>query len=281
MDKAYGYEPVVQTQHQAAPGFTMLQRNKSLYQSNERRGRRKSNEPGRFLGVRRRPWGRYAAEIRDPTTKERHWLGTFDTAQEAALAYDRAAISMKGTQARTNFVYTCNTSPFDVQSAFLLPTSYQALDLNTCQSQPPQQATNHNFESQPYVPETSIGPKDNGSLSDTGLFFSSGSDDNSGYLACIVPYNCLKPPSNVQNSNENQSHCGSYALPKSNETEFPAGFMSDQQSWEMSYSNELSPIFNHPPLMVEEAFCTCNDNPSSYTVMPSFADVMDSGYSLF
>ncbi|RDX69214.1 Ethylene-responsive transcription factor RAP2-11, partial [Mucuna pruriens] len=69
------------------------------------RSRKKTSSRGhhRFVGVRQRPSGRWVAEIKDSLQKVRLWLGTFDTAEDAARAYDSAARALRGANARTNF----------------------------------------------------------------------------------------------------------------------------------------------------------------------------------
>ncbi|KAL8055823.1 hypothetical protein ABFS82_04G079900 [Erythranthe guttata] len=86
----------------------------------------------KFRGVRQRPWGRWAAEIRDPSLGKRVWLGTYDTPEEAASVYDRAAVELKGSAAVVNFpavVVTTESTTTESESvssandAALSPTS--------------------------------------------------------------------------------------------------------------------------------------------------------------
>ncbi|PHU29399.1 hypothetical protein BC332_01492 [Capsicum chinense] len=58
----------------------------------------------KYRGVRQRKWGRWAAEIQDKINNTRHWLGTFDTAEEAVVAYDEEAIEINGANALTNIL---------------------------------------------------------------------------------------------------------------------------------------------------------------------------------
>ncbi|KAM7253978.1 hypothetical protein ACFE04_031660 [Oxalis oulophora] len=73
----------------------------------------------KYRGVRQRHWGSWVSEIRHPLLKRRVWLGTFETAEEAAKAYDEAAVLMSGRNAKTNFPVPSTTTPNNHQDAKL------------------------------------------------------------------------------------------------------------------------------------------------------------------
>ncbi|CAM0902110.1 unnamed protein product [Alopecurus aequalis] len=90
----------------------------------------------RFRGVRQRHWGSWVSEIRHPLLKTRIWLGTYETAEDAARAYDEAARLMSGADARTNFPSSSNTA---AGGGSLSPTLRAKLEKCCCMSPPPVQ----------------------------------------------------------------------------------------------------------------------------------------------
>ncbi|KAJ6430755.1 hypothetical protein OIU84_018297 [Salix udensis] len=81
----------------------------------------KFNSKNKFVGVRQRPSGKWIAEIKDTTQKIRMWLGTFETAEEAARAYDEAACLLRGSNTRTNFnTHVSSDSPISAKIRNLL-----------------------------------------------------------------------------------------------------------------------------------------------------------------
>lgn len=64
---------------------------------------RTNQENIRFTGVRKRKWGKWVSEIRLPNSRERIWLGSYDTQEKAARAFDAALYCLRGKQAKFNF----------------------------------------------------------------------------------------------------------------------------------------------------------------------------------